>query len=762
MEALRRELTAFYREASRIYQERVCYADKVDEVWAALDAWLAANPDCPAVLLKAKLHEESAARFEPVIFPHSPFYYELGLKASENWGVPGLGPIVGGWLLARRGGPLCWDTEAAHRLQAFHVQMTESSEPIALWTGSGGFDADHHCLNYSKLLKVGINGILGEIQARRQAPDLSPAQQAFLEAAERSNRALLKISARFADKAETLLETEKEPGARRFLRMIADTARRVPAWPPKTFYEGLAAAWFLRESIATLESIGISVIGHLDRLLINLYRADLAAGRLTESEARDLLARWLLPTDIKFHIEDNPWPETSTCLELGGCDETGTTVFNELTRLIIEVHAEHGLLNPKLNCRFGSASPPEYLDLLSHHILNGHNVFALQNDDVLIPACVRYGKTEAEARLYVNGGCQETIVEGVEHSAGAYYYFNLPRVLDLCLQPAPELPEAYRTEPVLAQIPQLITSAASFAEFYAHFMATLTQAIAIGAAWRVEMGRNWPEIHPCPLFSSGLEGCLENARDYTAGGAAYNPSGICLVGLGTLTDSLYAIDLAVFKENWLSLEELRQVLARNWEGEEALRRRFLKLPNFGHGHEGVDDLAARFSRELAAFVRTLPNERGEHFQPSFFVYYFFAHMGRQVRATPDGRRAGEMLSQGVAPARTRPPENLTDTVRSLSRIDFKDYPGNSVLDVQLPLGARMAADSLASFTRTFAKLGGPTLQFNCVSPEDMRDAQVHPEKHQHLTVRISGLSARFVALERAVQDEIIDRTLMAV
>ena len=116
----------------------------------------------------------------------------------------------------------------------------------------------------------------------------------------------------------------------------------------------------------------------------------------------------------------------------------------------------------------------------------------------------------------------------------------------------------------------------------------------------------------------------------------------------------------------------------------------------------------------------------------------------------------------MAPARTRPPENLTDTVRSLSRIDFKDYPGNSVLDVQLPLGARMAADSLASFTRTFAKLGGPTLQFNCVSPEDMRDAQVHPEKHQHLTVRISGLSARFVALERAVQDEIIDRTLMAV
>jgi formate C-acetyltransferase len=390
-------------------------------------------------------------------------------------------------------------------------------------------------------------------------------------------------------------------------------------------------------------------------------------------------------------------------------------------------------------------------------VLAGRNTFSLLNDDVIIPACVRAGKTKREARLYVNGGCQETIVEGVEHSAGAYYYFNMPRVLDLCLQPAPAMPGAVRSPEAARVAPRVIQDAATFEAFYGQFMAILKRLIAKGAEWRRLAGAQWSEIHPCPWFSATLSGCLEQGRDYTAGGATHNASGLALVGLATLVDSLYAIAKAVYEERWLSLEDLHQVLAQNWHDHAALRARMVGLPKFGHGNAEVDALAARIAAEMGAFARTLINERGGRFQSSFFVYYVFVEMGKYVRATPDGRLAGSVLSQGVGPAHLNPPDSLTDVFRSLSALDLRDHPANAVLDTQLPFGGAMPPDTFVALMRTFAQMGGATLQPNVVSLATLKDAQSHPSRYHALTVRICGLSARFVSLDRVVQDEIIQR-----
>jgi formate C-acetyltransferase len=186
----------------------------------------------------------------------------------------------------------------------------------------------------------------------------------------------------------------------------------------------------------------------------------------------------------------------------------------------------------------------------------------------------------------------------------------------------------------------------------------------------------------------------------------------------------------------------------------------IALPKFGHGHAAVDSLAARLSADLAALARSLENERGAHFQSNLFVYYAFTAMGQATRATPDGRRDGDLLSQGASPGRINPPRSPTDIASSLSHVDFQDHPGNAVLDLQLPIGGGIEPDALSAAVRTFGQMGTPTLQFNCVSIDDLKDAQVHPERHQDLQVRICGLSAYFVALDRATQDEIIGRSLV--
>jgi len=719
------------------------------ELWDTLDRYADEHPDCPAVLLKARTHEEVAERFEPVVFPHCPFYFEMGLHAAESWGI---GSITD-WVLARHSSFL--DSSRLQKLRACSTHAPGNAP--RLWNAHGAFDIDHHCLGYTKLLRVGVNGILEEIAQRRRTA--SSDQHAFLDAADRSCRAVLRLAERFAERAEHLLAAESDPEAQRFLSMIASTARRVPAAPPGTFYEGLAALLFLREVTASMEAIGVSVVGHPDRHLIDLYREDLRTGHLTEPEARDLLARWMLHTDVRFHLDDNSWPETSTCIELGGCDETGAPIFNELTRLIIETHRDYGLVNPKLNCRYAGNSPDEYLALMGETLLDGHSCFAFLNDDALIPALVRSGKSEREARLYVNGGCQETIVEGLEHSAPAYFYFNMPRVLDLCLQPVGEPETGGLPAEYFADLPGVIDGAADFETFYRAAVDSLRCTIALGADLMRGSGERWSEVLPCPFLSSSLEGCIEEAADYTTGAARYNPGGITLVGLGTVVDSLCALRAAVFEEKWLTLEELRQVLASNWEGHEALRARMIALPKYGHGDTRADELAGRLARDLGRFVPTLRNERGGPFQPSFFVYYQFVPMGHIVRATPDGRYDGDPLNQGISPGRVRPSTNVSDVFRSLRAIDFADFPGNAVVDRQLPLGT-LQPQHVVSLLRTFALAGGMTLQLNCVSVAQLEDAQEHPERHRDLVVRISGLSAKFVALRRDVQDEIISRTLM--
>ena len=760
MQRLREELQAYYSR----YRGGAAAAFPPEsrrlrgEILTAMDAWADAHPDCHPSLLKARLHEEMAARFEPVLFRHSPFFFEMGLRFAENWGTPvSAEATVGAWLTCWRSRLLA-DRPEWRYLGAF--RHWGSTDGLGMWNVWGGFDADHHSLGYTTLFQIGVNGLLAEI-ARRQVRPGDAHQAANLEAMTRSCRAVLRVAERFGAHARTLLAGESDPQARSFLSMIAAAAARIPAEPPRTFYEGLAMLWFLREVTATLEAIGVSVVGHVDRLLGELYRRDVREGRLTEEAARDLLARWMMPTDVKFHVEDNPWPETSTCMELGGCDADGNVVWNDVTRLVIETHRAHGFFSPKPNCRYSARAPREYLDLISSAILAGHNHFALLNDDVLIAGCVRAGKSEREARLYVNGGCQETIVEGVEHSAGAYFYLCLPRVLDLCLQPAERLPADFPPEAATA-LPAVITEAPDFAAFCDAFLGSLKSAIRIGTGWATALGREQWRIHPCPFFSTTLAGCIESGRDYTEGGAKYNPSGIALVGLGTLIDSLHAIRVAVFDERWLTLAELRRCLASNWAGAEDVRLRLKGLAKFGHGNAAVDALAAEFARDIGAFVRTIPSERGGVFQGSFFVYYAFQWFASVVRATPDGRRSGDLLTQGIAPDRTTPPRSLTDVFHSIAAIDFTALPANNVLDVQLPFGQGMQPATLSAAARTFASLGGPTLQLNCVSVAALREAQREPERHRDLVVRISGLSAHFVCLAPDMQEEIISRAQMGI
>ena len=217
---------------------------------------------------------------------------------------------------------------------------------------------------------------------------------------------------------------------------------------------------------------------------------------------------------------------------------------------------------------------------------------------------------------------------------------------------------------------------------------------------------------------------------------------------------------AVYDDRLVSYDELRQTVADNWPaGSEPLRQQLMALPRYGDDEPEVTELAARFMADICSLIRSCENERGEYYQPSFFVYYAFRSIGILTGPTPDGRRQGEVLAQGSAPSRHKAPDSITEVLASMSALDFADCPGNAVFDFQLPLTPHLTVPILSATLRSALASGVATVQPNLVDVEVLKDAQIHPEEHPDLTVRVAGLSALFVNLDKGIQDEIITRHL---
>ncbi|MBQ1224008.1 MAG: hypothetical protein IIX84_06960 [Oscillospiraceae bacterium] len=474
-------------------------------------------------------------------------------------------------------------------------------------------------------------------------------------------------------------------------------------------------------------------------MLHPFYKADIEAGRITEEEARYLFNMLLTYTDGRFESE-TAYNETSTTIILGGCDEKGEPIFNDVTRIILESALEGRYISTKINCRISSRHPKEYFDLLAEIQLANLAVFVMQNDEVLIPALVKRGIDEADARLYVGGGCHEILPANTSVCTRADTWISLPRL-------------------VLAAIDKN-ESAESFESFYSGFLDTVKEYIL-----RIEGLKNkyevyWKKYAPMPLCSATLTGCIESCRDLTAGGAKYSNTALSLLGVGTFADSLFSVKTLVFDEKKLNLKELNAVLKADYEGSERLRQYILnRIPKFGTGRESVDS----FANEVLADISKMfgqKNGRGGDYLPSIYPHDIFRNLGRVCGATPDGRKSGEYLSRGCSPSEFVEVRSPLDIMQSLGKIDLTNYAESVCAEITLPkLSDETGKTAFKALVASFIENGGSSLQFNLVDKELLMEAQKHPEHHGDIIVRVCGYSAVFVALDEERQNEMISRAI---
>jgi formate C-acetyltransferase len=379
------------------------------------------------------------------------------------------------------------------------------------------------------------------------------------------------------------------------------------------------------------------------------------------------------------------------------------------------------------------------------------------NDGAIVPALANRGIPPDEAWNYGIIGCVEPAVPGVSFTSSDAALFNLGLCLELALNDGRGRLFTDRLGLPTGD-PRLFTCIEQVIDAYrqqvAYLVGLMVQAVDVLAEVHAE-------FKPTPFISAITGDCLERGLDLTWGGARYNSTGVQGVGSATVGDSLAALDALVFHKGRVSLAELLAALDADFEGDEYLRQTLLNhAPKYGN-----DDAAAdRFTRLAAEIyceeVAKHPNPRGGRYQPGLYSVTTHVALGLAVGATPDGRRAGAPLSQGISPVQGRDHCAPTAALRSSARLNHTLVSNGSALNQWVNpsfLRGSKGPDALAGLLTGYFQLGGMQLQWNLVDDQVLRNAQEHPEDHRNLIVRVSGYSAHFTDLERVVQDDIISR-----
>ncbi len=741
---------AFWWEVTDFYQRQVnSRADAfAEELYSVLDAQI--SPEMTGYQRKAMQYRAIAEHCRPVLFRHSPFYYELGTMAGS---CDGAGDFrghrhAGGWNYARHQhlfadqNPELWRTRCA---QGKHL--------LYLICGAYGDERQHFMFNCRPVFEGGLKKLYDEAQRQMVLAETSE-ERNFLSAAMTGLLCMKQISEKFSEVAKERLQHAADAEEIERLRRIADSAAHTPWNAPRTFYEALNVLAFTRVVCGALEGVGYNTFGRPDVDLYPFYQKDIAEEIMTREEACDLIRAFLLTWDCRYDHDMKMVSYADHELEnsytLGGCDAHGNSVWNELTGMFLRVTQEQKIIYPKIKARFSANSPKEYLDALNEDVIRSTSTLLYQNDDSCIPALVRAGVSTEDARDYIASGCWDMAPYGnLMDDRGNYV--NLLKAFEFSLHRRTDLMEECR----LCFKP--LDDARSFEEVYQITLENMK--ILLHERNRMTLlGKTiWSEVDPLPMTSASMDGCLSSRKDLTAGGCKYHMERYYCVGFPNIIDSLLAIRKLCFERKKYTLDGLLAAVRNNWDGQEIMRQEAMHCPGWGDGSEDSCELARRFHTDLYEAVHELTALwPGGRIGLAHLTYTEIRFWGEQTLATPDGRCSGDYISQGLTPSRLRRIDSATSVVNSLAALDGSEMAGGAVVNIILP-STRMTLPVCEAFVRACARSAIGALQLNCVTREELLDAQLHPERYRDLIVRVCGFSARFTSLSPEWQQEILSR-----
>ena len=672
----------------------------------------------------------------------------------------------------------------------------------------------HVTVDYGKILRSGFNGVIHEAEAALKRAEITDHDYVkrceFLESVIITAKAAITFAARYAEKALEEAEKCSDPQRKRELLTIASNCVKVPANGAESFYEACQSFWFVQMLIQT-ESSGHSISpGRFDQYMYPYYKADLEKGRITREDAQEYIdCLWVKLNDMSKARDEasaKGFAGYSMFQNLiaGGQTSEGVDATNDLSYMCIEASMHVMLPQPSLSVRIWNGTPHEFMIKAAELTATGIGLPAYYNDEVIIPALVSRGLTLADARDYNIIGCVEPQKSGKTDGWHDAAFFNMCRTLELVFSNGVD--KGVQVGPKTGDVTQMKT----FEEFYDAYKKQNEYAIElmVNADNAIDMAH--AERCPLPFESSMIEDCIGRGKSAQEGGAIYNFTGPQGFGVANMADSLYAIKKLVFEEKKFTLAELKEALEHNYGKElsdeknaeivqgvvQELVKQGAKLdeaqiadivrmvksntsaspnaarydeihemieavPKFGNDIEEVDafarDVAYTYTRPLEKYK----NPRGGRFHAGLYPVSANVPLGAQTGATPDGRYAYTPVADGVSPSAGRDVKGPTAAANSVAKLDHFIASNGTLFNMKFHPSALKGRTGLENFTaliRAYFDQKGSHIQFNVVSRETLRDAQLHPENYKTLVVRVAGYSALFTTLSRSLQDDIINRT----
>ena len=672
----------------------------------------------------------------------------------------------------------------------------------------------HVTVKYWEVLEIGFEGIMEKAQKELDGCSVGDGNYArkshFLEAVILSCKAVIDYAGRYAKLAQEMAAQTSDPVRKQELFVIAENCSRVPAKGAQNFYEACQSFWFVQQ-LLQMESSGHSISpGRFDQYMYPYYKKDMEAGTITREFAQELMdCIWVKLNDLN-KCRDAASAEGFAGYSLfqnliaGGQNKEGEDVTNDLSVMCIQASMHVHLPAPSLSVRVWNGSPHEFLIKAAELTRTGIGLPAYYNDEVIIPALQNRGLSLEDAREYNIIGCVEPQKAGKTEGWHDAAFFNMCRPLELVFSNGMDKGE-------IVGIPTGdVTQMKTFDEFFDAYKKQMEYCISllVNADNAIDVAH--AERCPLPFLSCMIDDCLKEGKSVQEGGAVYNFTGPQGFGIANMADGLFAIRKLVYEDKKVSMKELKEALAWNYDkgldaqsaGDmtemimkamqkagrnvdastaEGLLKTFMgmkpgeqktqrfkeihdmidEVPKFGNDIPEVDYFAREVAYTYSKPLQKYNNPRGGKFQAGLYPVSANVPLGGQTGATPDGRYAHTPVADGVSPSAGKDVKGPTAAATSVSRLDHFIVSNGTLFNQKFhpsALSGREGLEKFVALIRGYFDQKGMHMQFNVVDRQTLLDAQEHPEKYKHLVVRVAGYSALFTTLSRSLQDDIIRRT----
>ena len=632
--------------------------------------------------------------------------------------------------------------------------------------GNAGATPGHLIPDYPTVLNIGFKGLQEKFEALR-AQAASPSHRDFLQALIICTEVPRTLAGRYAQKLRELSARESEPGRRQELLRMAEICARVPWEPARGYWEAMQSLWFTHLLVMAAESYpgpGLSY-GRFDQFLYPFYEQDLKSGALDRDLAKEILESFFIKNnyvyDFQGRVGNNQGINSSfgQLITLSGMGPRGEDLTNDFTYLCLDVIEEINLLEPKPNVRLHKNTPDQLLRRLVEIVSRAQGApFLINFDEISMRALKWIGLPPDKLWDYAPVGCLENTLQGNDRSGTVDVNINLAKAVELVLFNGQDQATGKQVGPRTGDPRQFKT----FGEFFQayerqtlHVMEKLIGLYNLSDEIRAR-------FEPVPYLSALVRGCETSGKDVTQGGAEINFITMEAAALATTVDSLLAVKKLVFEEKKIGMAELIQAIEANYEGHDLLRQKLInKAPKYGNDDTSADELARRVSQFWSeAVTRYTSPFTGRRYRAGYLSWNYWIAYAPKTAATPDGRRRGTFLSNGVCPVNGADRHGPTAVINSVGNLNLTTIPNGSSHTLSLsPSLARGKEhqEKLMGLLRANIEHGSSALQINVLDPETLKMAQKNPEEYRNLLVRVTGYNAYFVTLGKEIQDEIITR-----